>query len=94
MSIYSAAVIVVGLPYEEVFELDNFEDLIDMGKLQSFPYYYDGGGEDDSIVGLVYQETEDSIEVDWNTEKIAKLSKQFKKLTGHDAKTFLTMDIS
>lgn len=99
MSSQYKAIILVGLPFKEVFDtVDEFEDF-DYGVNSSTAFeiitpFYDAGLED-SLVGIPlvetnsfnYKEVATSIETQKNREL-------FKQLTGKEAKVYLTVSWS
>lgn len=91
MSIDYEAAIMVGLPRGDI-EYEDLADLIDEEELEVCPPYYDGGDDDNAIVGLTYKisKTYQASEFEWNQQAINEMKAEFKKLTGQDAKIWLS----
>ena len=92
MSIDYRAVVAVGVQRGSIEDFDKFEELIDDGELEVISPSYDGSGDDDAIVGLTYIDTNDysSNEFVWDQRKIDGLKEEFTKITGLEAKVWLT----
>jgi len=91
MGIDIESAIMVGLPREELGNLDILEDFIDGEELECCPYCYDGDGNDDSIVGFAFKRSDSwPSELEWDQTKIDELKVKFKDVTGQDAKVWLS----
>lgn len=92
MGISYSAGLVVGVQRGMVEDLDKLEQLIDDCEIGVFSPYYDGGGDDDAVVGLPYVETEpySSTPVVWDPVKIDSLKAEFLQLVGQEAQIWLT----
>lgn len=92
MSIDYSAVVAVGVQRKDIEDFGKYEELIDDCTLEVFSPYYDGSSADDAIVGFAYGETSDysSTELVWDQRKIDDLKEEFAKLTGMQAKVWLT----
>ena len=85
---YSAA-IVVGRPHSDFDELD--DGLIDDGELGAFPPYFDAPYYE-CLIGVSVCSTWDYTwkEFDYNQTNIDTAKEKFKRLTGLDAKVYIT----
>lgn len=92
MGIYYRAVIAVGVQRGSIEDFDTVEEMVDDGTLELISPSYDGSWDDDAIVGLVYDQSDDyeSAEFKWDQQKIDELKEEFTKLTGMEAKVWLT----
>jgi len=92
MGIDYRAAIFVGLPRESLYQVENFEELLDSDELQVCPPHYDGNGEDYAIVGYeVYgSDTHCASEFVYDQAKIAAAKEEFKLRTGLDAKVWIS----
>lgn len=92
MGIYYRAVVAVGVQRGSIEDFDTVEEMTDEGTLELISPSYDGSSEDDAIVGLVYDQSDDyeSSEFKWDQRKIDELKEEFTKLTGMEAKIWLT----
>ena len=88
MGIFYSAVIIVGLPQCEILN----QDLIDADEIHVCPPFFDGGGEDHAIAGWTYIDSGDfrAEEINIDLDVIEALKYKFKKLTGQDAKVYLS----
>ncbi len=89
---YNAA-IMVGLERGSItMDEDVLEGLIDEEELEDCPPYYDGNGDDGTIVGFIYKMsgTYEASEFAWDETEVDQLKKQFKKVTGQDAKIWIS----
>lgn len=88
MGIDYRAAVFVGLPRCEIED----QELIENGDLDVCPPYYDGNSADHAIAGLEYSgsETYGASEFAWDQAKVDELKAEFKKLTGKDAKVYLS----
>jgi hypothetical protein len=84
------AAVFVGLPREELSE-EQLE-MVDDGTLECCSPFYDGGGDDGAIVGFELARTERYTpqEFAFDAAKCEELKARFKKLTGQDAKVWLS----
>ena len=84
---YKAAVF-VGLPRSDVDD----QELIENEELEVCPPYYDGNSDDGAIAGFAYSTTPtySARELKWDHAEIDKLKAKFKKLTGQEAKVYLS----
>lgn len=92
MGIEYNAVVVVGIQKQDIEDWDKFEELIDTGDLEVASPYYDGSDSDFAAVGFVVYESDDysSSELVWDQAVIDAKKAEFKKLTGQDAKVWLS----
>lgn len=91
MGVNYQAVIMVGLPRKDI-GLEELDDLIDEDLLECCAPYYDGGDESYAIVGFCYKKSGSYYpsELDWDQENLDKLKADFKKVTGQEAKVFIS----
>jgi len=91
MGIDYEAAIMVGLPRGDI-ECEDIADLIYEEELEVCPPYYDGSDDDGAIVGLTYKVsgTYQASEFKWDQTLVDALKTEFKKLTGQDAKVWLS----
>lgn len=92
MGIDTDAAIMVGLERGDLEDMENLEDLIDNEDLETCPPYYDGSGDSGAVVGFCYQIADcyAPTEIEWDFPAIEKLKANFKKITGRDAKVWLS----
>ena len=92
MGMYYRASIMVGLPLSEFEHTSEFYKLLEDGDLDECPTYYDGGGNDQNIIGFKTQETDDysNCELKMDYVEIEQLSLKFFELTGKVAKVYLS----
>ena len=92
MSISYYAVIVVGLRREEYPEDFDFEKHYDEDDLTEVSSYYDGGGQDENVIGLIYAQTDEysAEEIIFNNELLQELKVQFTKITGLEGRLYLS----
>ena len=92
MGISYYAAIVVGLRREEYSEDFDFEKHYDEYDLVEVTPYFDGGGQDENVVGLIYAKTDgySAEELIINNEHIQELMKQFNKITGLEGRLYLS----
>jgi hypothetical protein len=78
----------VGLPRGEV----THQDLIEDEELDVCSPYYDGDGEDDAIAGFTYESSGDfcATEINIDLDVIEALKCKFKRITGQDARVYLS----
>lgn len=91
MGIDTRAAIFVGLPRKEIYAADKSE-LLESEELEVCPPYYDGNGEDDAICGFELHGTPTyrAREIVFDNNHAEELKAKFKKLTGLEAKVFLS----
>lgn len=91
MGVDYQAAIIVGLPRKEI-ELEDLQDKIDDGDLETCAPYYDGDSDDDAIVGHMYKKSRcySPVEFEWDQVAIDKLKADFKETTGQDAKVWIS----
>jgi hypothetical protein len=84
------AAVFVGLPREELSE-EQLE-MVDDGTLECCSPFYDGGSDDGAIVGFALASTERYTpqEFAFDAQKAEELKAEFKKLTGLDARVWLS----
>lgn len=92
MGISYSACLVVGVQRGMIENYDKLEQLIDDYKIEVFAPSYDGGSDDDAVVGLPYIITESysSSPVAWDMAKIDSLKAEFLELVGQEAQIWLT----
>ncbi len=98
MSVDHRAVIVVGLRREDI---ENFDALVDEdrglleGLLREYPTYYDGGGEDHNVIGIVVAKTPNYNNTELHLATLAsdieKALISFKELTDQDGEVYLSV---
>ena len=91
MGVYYRGVVAVGVQRGSIEDFDAIEELTDSGKLEIISPSYDGYGDDDAVVGLVYDQSDDysSNEFNWDQQKVDELKATFNKLTGMEAKVWI-----
>ncbi len=91
MGIYYRGVVAVGVQRGSIEDFDAVEEMTDEGTLELISPSYDGSYEDDAVVGLVYDQSDDysSSEFNWDQQKIDELKAKFTKLTGLEAKVWI-----
>lgn len=89
MGIDYAAVIIVGLPYDDIPNVDDYLDY-DKDLLYDCPPYFDAYG--CGIVGLYYKQSYDykPKELEYVQEEVEALKQKFKYITGLEAKIWLS----
>ncbi len=97
MSCEYSAVLLVGLPCDEIYleeDSEEYEDIIDMletNDAQVFSCSYDSGND---VGGFVIKESPDywfsEIDLETLSDKIEKAKKDFFELTGQEGKLILT----
>lgn len=87
MGISYSAKVMVGLPRGAIKNQQLIED-----ELTVCPPYYDDNSEDYAIAGLTYVSSGpfSTKEFTWDQAKIDELKVEFKKLTGQEAKVWLS----
>lgn len=92
MGTYYAAVIAVGVQRRSIEDFSTVEELIDDGELRIFGGYAGGESEDDAVVGLTFDASDDyaSTEFAWDQQKVDDLKEQFMQITGMEAKVWIT----
>jgi hypothetical protein len=94
MGIDYQAALIFGLRRGDMNIDDDLNEKIANGDVDSCPPYYDGGGDDGEVVGVliksspVYGATD--INVDEISTKVEAAAKRFKELTGLDGKLWLS----
>ena len=97
MSIEYSAVLLVGLPCDEIHldeDSEEYEDIVDLletNNAQVFSCYYHSGND---VGGFVIEESPDywfsEIDLETLSDKIEKAKKDFFELTGQEGKLILT----
>lgn len=97
MSINYSAVLLIGLPCDEIYleeDSDEYEDVVDLlesNNAQVFSCSYDSGCD---VGGFVIKESPDywfsEIDLETLSDKIEKAKKDFFELTGQEGKLILT----
>lgn len=88
MGVEYSGQIIVGLPRSAITN----QDLIHDDELEVCSPHYDGAGEPYAIAGFRYLDSGDysNTELVWDANKIEQLKQKFHKLTGQDAKVYLS----
>jgi hypothetical protein len=88
---YNAA-IMIGLPRGELSHLQDLEDMLDEEELEVCAPYYDGDSDDNAIVGFPYQVsgTYRPSTMEWDQAEVDKQKARFKRVTGREAKVWLS----
>lgn len=90
MGIEYSAAIIVGLPKDDLFEHEKYEDFQN-GDLDQAPPFYDGG--EAAIMGIIVEQSGDYSAMELNgslDDKIANAKYAFKFKTGLEGKVYLT----
>lgn len=90
MGIEYSAAIIVGLPKDDLFEHESYEDFQN-GDLDQAPPFYDGG--EAAIMGIIVEQSGDYSAMELNGSLDAKISAaedSFKEKTGMTPKVYLT----
>ena len=92
MGIDYKAAIFVGLPREDFEDQENLSELLDNEELEVCAPYYDGSDDDSAIVGFRFKSSGaySPSELEWNQSVIDSFKSDFNKLTGLEAKVWLS----
>ena len=94
MSIEYNAAIVFGAEWDNIKGdaiLEKISMLIEVGELEDFPPYYDGGGQGLFGIYLNYSPDYGYSEVIYTEDDVAKAKAEFESLTGMEGKVYLTV---
>ena len=91
MGISTYAAIYVGLPRNQLSDLDEFEDWMDNEDIHSCPPQYDGNDLNYAIHGIEVASAGTPCELPEDLlQRIVQATADFKKLTGLDGKVYLS----
>ena len=94
MSVEYNAAIVVGAEWNSINGdaiQEKISMLIEVGELEDFPPYYDGGGQGLFGIYLNYSPDYGYSEVIYTEDDVAKAKAEFESLTGMEGKVYLTV---